>query len=112
MIGKYAFIEDHEQRNLLMQAGFRDIVDTVKTYSDQSYLDAGVKWALLNNHEDLSMPCNALNLTTKIVISISSTTKLTSQELMALINNIYVIVVALDSKIDTPEPKPIVSLAA
>ena len=58
------------------------------------------------------MPCNALNLTTKIVISISSTTKLTSQELMALINNIYVIVVALDSKIDTPEPKPIVSLAA
>jgi ubiquinone/menaquinone biosynthesis C-methylase UbiE len=43
MIGKYAFIEEHEQRNLLMQAGFREIADTVKTYSDQSYLDVGIK---------------------------------------------------------------------
>ena len=41
--GKYAFLEKCEQRDLLKQAGFREIADTVKTYSDQSYLDIGVK---------------------------------------------------------------------
>ena len=41
--GKYAFLEKYEQRDLLKQAGFREIADTVKTYSDQSYLDTGIK---------------------------------------------------------------------
>ncbi len=42
-IGKYAFIEENEQRNLLLQAGFKDIPNTIKAYSNQSYIDVGVK---------------------------------------------------------------------
>jgi ubiquinone/menaquinone biosynthesis C-methylase UbiE len=42
-IGKYAFLEKSEQRHLLQQAGFRNISETVKTYSGQSYLDVGIK---------------------------------------------------------------------
>ena len=41
--GKYAFLEQCEQMDLLKQAGFREIADTVNTYSDQSYLDTGIK---------------------------------------------------------------------
>jgi ubiquinone/menaquinone biosynthesis C-methylase UbiE len=41
--GEYPFMEKDEQRILLLQAGFRNIHDTVKTYSDQSYMDIGVK---------------------------------------------------------------------
>ncbi len=41
--GKYAFMEEDEQRNLLLQAGFRNVTDTIKTYSNQSYLDIGTK---------------------------------------------------------------------
>jgi ubiquinone/menaquinone biosynthesis C-methylase UbiE len=41
--GKYAFLEECEQNDLLKQAGFREIMDTVRTYSDQSYLDTGIK---------------------------------------------------------------------
>src|SRR5208282_1867699 len=33
-IGKYAFVEKNEQRYLLSQAGFRNIVDTIRTYSN------------------------------------------------------------------------------
>jgi SAM-dependent methyltransferase len=41
--GRYAFMREDEQRNLLLQAGFRDVPDTIKTYSNQSYLDMGIK---------------------------------------------------------------------
>jgi ubiquinone/menaquinone biosynthesis C-methylase UbiE len=41
--GKYAFMQEGEQRELLLQAGFRNIPDTIKTYSNQSYLDIGIK---------------------------------------------------------------------
>jgi ubiquinone/menaquinone biosynthesis C-methylase UbiE len=41
--GKYAFMEDNEQRNLLLRAGFRNVPETIKTYSNQSYLDMGMK---------------------------------------------------------------------
>jgi ubiquinone/menaquinone biosynthesis C-methylase UbiE len=41
--GKYAFMQEDEQRNLLLQAGFRNVTDTIKTYSNQSYLDIGIK---------------------------------------------------------------------
>ncbi len=42
-IGKYAFVEKNEQRYLLTQAGFRNIADTISTYSNQSYIDVGIK---------------------------------------------------------------------
>ncbi len=42
-MGEFAFMEEGEQRNLLLQAGFRDVPDTISTYSNQSYLDSGVK---------------------------------------------------------------------
>jgi ubiquinone/menaquinone biosynthesis C-methylase UbiE len=41
--GKYAFMQEGEQRNLLLQAGFRNVSDTIKTYSNQSYIDVGIK---------------------------------------------------------------------
>ncbi len=41
--GKYAFMQEDEQRNLLLQVGFRNVPDTIKTYSNQSYLDIGIK---------------------------------------------------------------------
>ena len=41
--GKYAFMQEGEQRNLLLTAGFRNVPDTIKTYSNQSYLDMGTK---------------------------------------------------------------------
>ena len=41
--GKYAFMEKDEQRNLLLTAGFRNVTDTIETYSNQSYLDIGIK---------------------------------------------------------------------
>jgi ubiquinone/menaquinone biosynthesis C-methylase UbiE len=41
--GKYAFMQENEQRNLLLRAGFRNVPETIKTYSDQSYLDIGIK---------------------------------------------------------------------
>jgi len=41
--GKYAFMEEDEQRSLLLQAGFRNIHDTIKNYSNQSYMDIGIK---------------------------------------------------------------------
>jgi ubiquinone/menaquinone biosynthesis C-methylase UbiE len=41
--GEYAFMQEEEQRNLLLQAGFRNVPDTIKTYSNQSYLDIGIK---------------------------------------------------------------------
>ena len=41
--GKYAFMEEDEQRNLFLQAGFRNVANTIKTYSNQSYLDIGIK---------------------------------------------------------------------
>lgn len=42
-IGKYAFVEKNEQRYLLTQAGFRNIAETISTYSNQSYIDMGIK---------------------------------------------------------------------
>jgi ubiquinone/menaquinone biosynthesis C-methylase UbiE len=41
--GKYLFMQENEQRNLLIEAGFNNVNDTVKTYSNQSYLDIGIK---------------------------------------------------------------------
>jgi ubiquinone/menaquinone biosynthesis C-methylase UbiE len=41
--GKYHFMQENEQRNLLIEAGFKNVKDTVKTYSNQSYLDIGIK---------------------------------------------------------------------
>jgi hypothetical protein len=41
--GKYAFVEKNEQRDLLTQAGFRNIADTISTYAKQSYIDVGIK---------------------------------------------------------------------
>jgi ubiquinone/menaquinone biosynthesis C-methylase UbiE len=41
--GRYAFMEEDEQRKLLLQAGFRNVHETIKTYSNQSYLDMGIK---------------------------------------------------------------------
>src|SRR5208337_1099576 len=41
--GQYAFVEKNEQRYLLSQAGFRNIPDTISTYSQQSYIDVGIK---------------------------------------------------------------------
>ena len=41
--GKYAFVEKDEQKNLLVQAGFRIINSTINSYSNQSYIDIGVK---------------------------------------------------------------------
>jgi ubiquinone/menaquinone biosynthesis C-methylase UbiE len=43
MGGKYAFMEEGEQRILLLKAGFRKIHNTIKTYSNQSYMDIGIK---------------------------------------------------------------------
>jgi ubiquinone/menaquinone biosynthesis C-methylase UbiE len=42
-IGTYAFVDKHEQRNLLTEAGFRHIAGTINTYSNQSYIDVGIK---------------------------------------------------------------------
>jgi ubiquinone/menaquinone biosynthesis C-methylase UbiE len=41
--GKYAFLEKDEQRNLLVQAGFKIAHSTINSYSNQSYIDIGVK---------------------------------------------------------------------
>jgi ubiquinone/menaquinone biosynthesis C-methylase UbiE len=41
--GKYAFMRENEQRDLLLRAGFKNVAYTVKTYSNQSYLDVGIK---------------------------------------------------------------------
>lgn len=41
--GKYAFVEKNEQRYLLTKAGFRNIADTISAYSNQSYIDVGIK---------------------------------------------------------------------
>jgi len=42
-LGKYAFVEKDEQKNLLMEAGFRTAGNTINAYSNQSYIDIGVK---------------------------------------------------------------------
>ncbi|MGA7577369.1 MAG: class I SAM-dependent methyltransferase [Desulfobaccales bacterium] len=42
-VGRYAFVDKNEQRCLLTQAGFRNICGTINTYSNQSYIDAGIK---------------------------------------------------------------------
>jgi ubiquinone/menaquinone biosynthesis C-methylase UbiE len=42
-IGKYAFMQPDEQKQLLRQAGFKDVADTIYTYAGQSFLDIGVK---------------------------------------------------------------------
>jgi len=41
--GEYAFMEKNEQKYLLSEAGFKNIAETLYTYSSQSYLDIGVK---------------------------------------------------------------------
>jgi ubiquinone/menaquinone biosynthesis C-methylase UbiE len=41
--GKYAFLEKDEQRKLLHQAGFKIANITITSYSNQSYIDMGVK---------------------------------------------------------------------
>lgn len=41
--GKYAFLEKDEQKNLLVQAGFKTVNSTINSYSNQSYIDIGVK---------------------------------------------------------------------
>jgi ubiquinone/menaquinone biosynthesis C-methylase UbiE len=41
--GKYAFLEKDEQRKLLRQAGFKIANSTINSYSNQSYIDIGVK---------------------------------------------------------------------
>jgi ubiquinone/menaquinone biosynthesis C-methylase UbiE len=41
--GKYAFLENNEQINLLHQAGFKIKHSTINSYSNQSYIDIGVK---------------------------------------------------------------------
>jgi len=41
--GQYAFVKKNEQRYLLTQAGFRNIPDTIRSYSKQSYIDVGIK---------------------------------------------------------------------
>jgi ubiquinone/menaquinone biosynthesis C-methylase UbiE len=41
--GKYAFLEKDEQRNLILQAGFKIVNSTINSYSNQSYIDIGVK---------------------------------------------------------------------
>jgi ubiquinone/menaquinone biosynthesis C-methylase UbiE len=43
IIKQYAFLEEYEQKNLLMQAGFRNIPKTMTTYANQSYMDMGEK---------------------------------------------------------------------
>jgi ubiquinone/menaquinone biosynthesis C-methylase UbiE len=42
-IGKYAFVEKDEQKHLLAEAGFRNIANTINAYSNQSYIDIGIK---------------------------------------------------------------------
>jgi ubiquinone/menaquinone biosynthesis C-methylase UbiE len=42
-LGRYAFVDKNEQRQLLAQAGFRNIAGTISTYSNQSYIDVGIK---------------------------------------------------------------------
>ncbi|MGA8142106.1 MAG: methyltransferase domain-containing protein [Desulfobaccales bacterium] len=42
-VGRYAFVDKNEQRHLLTQAGFRNISGTISAYSNQSYIDAGIK---------------------------------------------------------------------
>ena len=49
------------------------------------------------------MPSEILYLTTQIVRSIASETKLTPNEMMTLIRNVYAILHGLDRKGDTPE---------
>jgi ubiquinone/menaquinone biosynthesis C-methylase UbiE len=41
--GKYAFLEKDEQNNLLVQAGFKTVNSTINSYSNQSYIDVGIK---------------------------------------------------------------------
>ena len=41
--GKYAFLEKDEQRILLRQAGFKVNNNTINSYSNQSYIDIGIK---------------------------------------------------------------------
>jgi ubiquinone/menaquinone biosynthesis C-methylase UbiE len=41
--GKYAFLEKNEQKNILIQAGFKIANSTIRSYSNQSYIDIGVK---------------------------------------------------------------------
>jgi ubiquinone/menaquinone biosynthesis C-methylase UbiE len=41
--GKYAFLRQNEHNYLLEQAGFRNDIKTILTYSTQSYLDRGIK---------------------------------------------------------------------
>jgi len=41
--GNYAFVEKNEQRDLLTQAGFKNIADTISAYAKQSYIDVGIK---------------------------------------------------------------------
>jgi ubiquinone/menaquinone biosynthesis C-methylase UbiE len=41
--GKYAFLEKDEQKNLLIQVGFKIANNTINSYSNQSYIDIGVK---------------------------------------------------------------------
>jgi ubiquinone/menaquinone biosynthesis C-methylase UbiE len=40
---KFAFMEKDEQKYLLSEAGFKNVAETLYTYSNQSYLDVGVK---------------------------------------------------------------------
>lgn len=41
--GEYAFLQENEQNYLLKQAGFKIDMNTLMTYSNQSYLDRGIK---------------------------------------------------------------------
>ncbi len=41
--GKYAFLGKDEQKNLLIQAGFKIINGTINSYANQSYIDIGLK---------------------------------------------------------------------
>ena len=52
------------------------------------------------------MPSETLNLTAQIVISHASMTELTPKELVAEIKAIHDVLVALESEVAAPEPKP------
>jgi predicted transcriptional regulator len=52
------------------------------------------------------MPTEILYLTAQIVVSIASETKLTSNEIVDLIRNVYAILDGLDRKVNAPEQNP------
>ena len=55
------------------------------------------------------MPSEILYLTTQIVRSIASETKLTSKEIVDLIRNVYAILDGLDRKAKAPEQNPTIA---